>query len=64
MIAGEIEVSDAVVAYKGGFADVWAGEYMGTLVAVKAMRVGERDNVMQIRKVNIYGYFLNPWARF
>ena len=54
MIAEKIEVSDAVPA-SGGDADVWTGAYMGARVAVKVRKVGERDDVIQIRKVNIDG---------
>ena len=32
-----------VALYKGGFADVWKGEYRGREVAVKVIRLYSRD---------------------
>ena len=58
MITDKIEVSNEILA-SGGFADVRKGTYLGALVAVKTMRVGEGDDLMRIRKVSIYRRFFN-----
>jgi len=52
VITEKIEVEDKILA-NGGFADVRIGTYMGHLVAVKKLRVGETDDLMKIRKVGI-----------
>ena len=58
MITDKVEVEDNIPA-SGGFADVRVGTYLGDLVAVKAMRVDERDGSMKRRKVSIYDGFHN-----
>ena len=58
MITDKIEISDKILV-SGGFADVRTGTYMGTLVAVKTMRVHEQDGFTKIRKVSIYDCFLD-----
>jgi hypothetical protein len=35
----------------GGFADVWQGTYRGAQVAIKRLRVRERDDFTKIYKV-------------
>ena len=52
IITEKIETLDNVPA-SGGFADVRRGTYMGQPVAVKTMRVTERDDFQKIRKVSI-----------
>ena len=37
--------------YRGGFADVWKGEYDGQEVAVKVLKVSRASDFGQIRKV-------------
>ena len=59
-IIEEFRVSDKVFA-SGGVADVRTGMCMGHLVAVKAMRVAERDGFLKIRKVSINGSFSAAW---
>jgi len=56
MITGKIEVEDEILA-SGGFADVRIGKYMGHLVAVKTMRLAEKDDSVKIRKVSVSGFF-------
>ena len=58
----KIEVSDNIVA-SGGFTNIRTGSYLGALVAVKTMKVDERDGFMKIRKVSIYGVFSTTWTR-
>ena len=36
---------------RGGFADIWKGEYLGQMVAAKALRVSETDDFNTIRRV-------------
>ena len=57
-ITDKIEVSDNILA-AGGFADVWTGTYMGALVAVKTIGFTERDGLRKMRKVSVYGGFLD-----
>jgi len=52
IIAEKIEVSEEIFA-SSGFADVRPGKYMGTLVAVKSMRVAAQDDLSNIRKVSV-----------
>jgi len=52
IITEKIEVEDKVLA-QGGFADVRIGRYMGHLVAMKKLRVWEKDDFVKIRKVGI-----------
>ena len=52
MITDKIEVSDTILE-SGGFADIRRGTYMGSLVAVKTMRVSPQDDFLKIRKVSI-----------
>ena len=51
ILTERIEVSDKIIA-SGGFADVRTGEFMGGLVAVKTIRVAEKDDILKIRKVS------------
>jgi hypothetical protein len=60
IIKEKFEVSAKILA-SGGFSDVRRGKYMGRLVAVKALRVPEQDNMLEIRKVSIAVVF--PAAR-
>lgn len=57
IITEKIETSDNVPT-SGGFADVRCGKYMGQPVAVKTMRVTERDDFQKIRKVSINDGYL------
>ena len=41
----------------GGFADVRRGTYLGHPVAVKTLRVAEKDDVVKIREVSIGAVF-------
>jgi len=56
VITEKIEVGDEILA-SGGFADVRIGKYMGRLVAVKTMRLAEKDDTLKIRKVSVSGFF-------
>ncbi|KAF9644344.1 kinase-like protein [Thelephora ganbajun] len=49
MITENIEVEGEIRA-SGGFADVRSGRYMGSLVAVKTLRVAAQDDLQKIRK--------------
>jgi serine/threonine protein kinase len=60
MITEKIEVEEKILA-SGGFADVRRGTYMGHLVAVKTLRVAEKDDFLKIRKVSINGNFPVTW---
>ena len=64
MITDKIEVSDTILA-SGGFADIGHGTYMGSLVAVKTMRVSPQDDFLKIRKVSIDNIFfpLGTWPQ-
>ncbi|KAF9647778.1 kinase-like protein [Thelephora ganbajun] len=48
-ITENIEVTEEIRA-SGGFADTRAGRYMGSLVAVRTMRVTMQDDVLKMRK--------------
>ena len=63
MITGKIEPPDNILT-SGEFAEVRTGTYMGTLVAVKALRVDEREGCVKLRKVSIYRCFSTIRARF
>ena len=52
IITKKIEVSDEIIASRG-FADIRSGKYKGQPVAVKIMRVTEKDDFLKIRKVRI-----------
>ena len=56
IIPEKIEVEDGKLA-SGGFADTRIGRYTGHLVAVKALRVTERDDFLKIRKVRTNDVF-------
>ena len=62
MITEKIKVSDKVLA-SGGFADVRSGKYKGHPVAVKTMRITEKDDPLKIRKVRVDDIFsaLRAW---
>ena len=60
MITDRVEISDTILA-SGGFADIRRGTYMGSLVAVKTMRVSPQDDFLKIRKVTINDIFFLPW---
>lgn len=37
--------------YRGGFADVWKGEYQGTQVAIKVIRIYSKSDFAKVQKV-------------
>ena len=56
MITENIDVGGGILA-SGGFADVRCGTYLGHRVAVKTLRVTEKDDMVKIRKVSISAIF-------
>ena len=56
IITKKIKVSDEIIA-SGGFADIRSGKYKGHPVAVKTMRIAERDDLLKIRKVRVDDIF-------
>ena len=56
MITEEIQVSDKLLG-SGGFADVKIGTYTGHAVAVKIIRVAERDDLLKIRQASVNDTF-------
>jgi len=51
IITEDITVRDQILA-SGGYSDVRSGSYMGSLVAVKTLRVAVQDDILKIRKVS------------
>ena len=55
-ITDNVDVERKILA-SGGFADMRRGTYLGHSVAVKTLRVTEKDDVARIRKVSIGAVF-------
>jgi len=53
-VLGDALVETGVRVGSGGFADVWRGVCGGTQVAIKQLRVGERDDFTKIYKVSSF----------
>lgn len=51
-VLGDELVGTGIQIGSGGFADVWEGTYGGVQVAIKRLRVGERDDFAKIYKVS------------
>jgi len=49
---GEELVETGIQVGSGGFADVWQGTYGGMQVAIKRLRVGEKDDLPKLYKVS------------
>ena len=49
----------SVALYRGGFADVWKGQYCGRDVAVKVIRTYSNDNLQKIIGVSYWLYSLS-----
>ena len=60
IITERIEVEDKILA-SGGFADLRCGRCVGHLVAVKTLRVAEKDDFLKIRKVSVNAIFPTSW---
>jgi hypothetical protein len=59
-VLGDELVETGIQIGSGGFADVWQGTYGGLQVAVKRLRVCERDDLTKIYKVS--GFAIR-WCR-
>ena len=55
---GYDQTEDAL--YRGGYADVWKGEYRGREVAVKVIRLYSRDVMKNVINVCHWCYFVSP----
>lgn len=51
-VLGDELVEAGIQIGSGGFADVWQGTYKGTQVAIKRLRVRERDDFTKVYKVS------------
>jgi hypothetical protein len=51
-VLGHELVETGIQIGRGGFADVWQGTYRGAQVAIKQLRVHEKDDFTKIYKVN------------
>jgi len=51
------------VMFRGGFADVWKGEYCGRDVAIKALRIYSESELQRVAGVSYWLYPLFPRAR-
>jgi serine/threonine protein kinase len=60
IITERIEVEDNILV-SGGFADLRCGRCVGHLVAVKTLRVAEKDDLLKIRKVSVNAIFAATW---
>ena len=52
VITDEIDFSARRTSIAGGFADILAGEYRGSTVAVKTLRLSMKDDFERIRTVS------------
>jgi len=57
IITKKVRVANEILA-SGGFSDIRSGSYMGHRVAVKALRVAVKDDVVKIRNVSAGRYVL------